>query len=179
MQLLRAADRVATPWKNGGGETWEVMSFPPGAGWADFDWRISIARVEGSGPFSVFPGIDRTLAVLDGKLQLTVDGQALSPQDSTSTPIRFDGGAQTSGLVIEGPVTDLNLMSRRGRCRSSMARLSDGPAAVHYTRIIIVTKGLHAASIILLPLDAAVMMPGEVVPPDLAEAKGWIVHISG
>ena len=49
------------PWKNGGGETAEIAVSPPGAALDDFDWRLSMARVETDGPFSAFPGIDRTL----------------------------------------------------------------------------------------------------------------------
>jgi environmental stress-induced protein Ves len=46
------------PWKNGGGETTEIAVFPDGAGLSDFDWRVSMARVDGDGPFSSFPGIE-------------------------------------------------------------------------------------------------------------------------
>ena len=54
------------PWKNGKGATLELAIAPPGAGLDDFDWRISSARVEGAGPFSHFPGIDRSLGLLSG-----------------------------------------------------------------------------------------------------------------
>ncbi|CAM5655899.1 hypothetical protein SSPIM334S_00286 [Streptomyces spiroverticillatus] len=43
MKLLRAADRTAVPWKNGGGITREIAAWPQGA--ADFDWRVSTRRV--------------------------------------------------------------------------------------------------------------------------------------
>lgn len=179
MQLLRAADRPATPWKNGGGETWEVASFPPGAGWADFDWRISIARVETSGQFSVFPGIDRTLAVLDGTLQLTVDGMVLPPRGSTSPPTRFDGDAQTFGTVIKGPVMDLNLMIRRGTCTGSLAPLDGRPVSDEDMRIVIVTEAFDAAGIALEPLDAIILAPGDALPPAPINAKGWLARICG
>jgi environmental stress-induced protein Ves len=61
MKRLRAADRTPRPWKNGGGQTTDVAVFPDGAGLDDFDWRVSIARVDGDGPFSIFPGVDRPL----------------------------------------------------------------------------------------------------------------------
>ena len=67
MQILYARDRVVSPWKNGGGTTTEVAAFPPGAPLENFGWRVSIAQVARSGPFSLFPGIDRTLALLDRK----------------------------------------------------------------------------------------------------------------
>ena len=35
--LYRRADRVFRPWKNGGGETAEILVAPPGADFEDFD----------------------------------------------------------------------------------------------------------------------------------------------
>ncbi|RUU10282.1 HutD family protein, partial [Mesorhizobium sp. M7A.T.Ca.TU.009.01.3.2] len=67
MRILRAAEYRSMPWKNGGGVTTEIAVSPSGAGLDDFDWRVSMARVELSGPFSQFAGIDRTLAVLEGE----------------------------------------------------------------------------------------------------------------
>ncbi|MFN9927385.1 MAG: HutD family protein, partial [Phenylobacterium sp.] len=59
--LLRAADRLAVPWKNGGGITRELAVWPPGASFDDFVWRVSMAEVHQDGPFSSFPGVDRIL----------------------------------------------------------------------------------------------------------------------
>ena len=67
MRIIRAADCRRMPWKNGRGETVEIAISPDGAGIDDFDWRLSMARVETDGPFSLFAGIDRTLAVLEGE----------------------------------------------------------------------------------------------------------------
>ena len=44
--------RQFRPWQPGGGRAAEVWVFPPGAGVANFDWRISTAVVARSGPFS-------------------------------------------------------------------------------------------------------------------------------
>lgn len=120
MRLLRAADRVAVPWKNGGGVTREVAVWPEGAGFDDFLWRVSMAEVAADGPFSIFPGIERSLAVLQGRLLLAVEGRPpveLGPGAAAG----FPGDAPTHGRVLEGPVQDLNLMSRRGAVRSSLA----------------------------------------------------------
>lgn len=64
--IYLASDRHFSPWKNGGGETAEILCHPQGAGFGDFNWRISTARVASSGPFSTFEGIDRILTVLEG-----------------------------------------------------------------------------------------------------------------
>ncbi len=71
---LAAAARRAVPWKNGGGVTEEIAVYPSDAGFDDFAWRISMARVGQGGPFSRFPGVDRTLAVLEGRMRLDVEG---------------------------------------------------------------------------------------------------------
>lgn len=51
-------------WRNGGGETREIIRFPPDA--ADFAWRASIATIACDGPFSTFNGVDRTITLLNG-----------------------------------------------------------------------------------------------------------------
>ena len=66
MQILRAANYKVMPWKNGLGSTTEIAIFPANAKLDDFDWRVSMAQVTSDGPFSSFPGIDRTLLVIDG-----------------------------------------------------------------------------------------------------------------
>ena len=65
-QVVRRGEATATRWKNGGGVTHELAVWPDGADLSGFDARLSMAEVAADGPFSAFPGIDRTLAVLDG-----------------------------------------------------------------------------------------------------------------
>ena len=50
-RLLRAAERRAEPWKNGGGVTREVAACGAEVETGDFDWRVSIAEVAAPGPF--------------------------------------------------------------------------------------------------------------------------------
>ncbi len=70
LRVLRASERQALPWKNGGGVTREVIAHPPGSDLTHFEWRVSIAEIHGAGPFSRFPGIERRMAVLEGCLSL-------------------------------------------------------------------------------------------------------------
>lgn len=123
MRLLRAADRQAAPWKNGGGVTREIMAWPPGAGFDDFDWRLSMAEVRADGPFSSFPGVDRILAVLQGSLRLTIEGRRALNVSPETAPAAFPGDAAIYAVVEAGPVLDLNLMSRRGKVRARLTRL--------------------------------------------------------
>jgi hypothetical protein len=121
--LLRATDRVAAPWKNGGGVTREVAAWPPGAGFDDFHWRVSMAEVRRDGPFSTFPGVDRVLAVLEGRLALAVTGFGEFHLSPAGSPADFPGDAPATARVLEGPVLDLNLMSRRGVAHGTLDQL--------------------------------------------------------
>ncbi|MFM0044469.1 HutD family protein [Paraburkholderia sediminicola] len=119
--LIRGADLVAAPWKNGGGVTREVAAFPEGAGLDAFVWRVSIADVAQAGPFSRFAGIDRTLVLLSGA------GMLLDETDDAGThavntlaliqPLdiaEFAGEAQIDARLVDGATRDFNLMVRRG-----------------------------------------------------------------
>ncbi|MFO1415241.1 MAG: HutD family protein [Burkholderiales bacterium] len=119
--LLGPSGFRTMPWKNGGGRTTEIMVRPHGAGLADFAWRISIADVERDGPFSAFPGVDRTLVLLAGK------GMRLSgPQGGTDLCAPFDAvtfrGEDTLDCALrDGPTRDFNLMVRRDAVRGVLA----------------------------------------------------------
>lgn len=107
------AERVFRPWKNGGGTTAEIVASPEGAGFDAFDWRISTARVEASGPFSCFPGVDRVLTVLEGGgIALEIGGARLA-LDAESPPFAFPGDVDCFGHLAAGPLLDLNVMVRR------------------------------------------------------------------
>lgn len=125
VKVIKARDRKRMRWKNGGGETIEIAVSPDGASLHDFDWRVSMARVEVDGLFSKFPGVDRTLAILSGGgMRLTIFRRP--PIDATlaTQPLSFDAGTETEARLIAGPVTDLNLMSRRGRFSHRMTRMA-------------------------------------------------------
>jgi len=115
MHILRRENYRVSRWKNGGGETTGISVFPENAGLDDFDWRISMATVASDGPFSAFPGIDRTLSVLQGQgIVLEVEGREteLTP---VSMPFSFAADATSSARLIGGTIIDLNVMTRRGR----------------------------------------------------------------
>ena len=132
IRVIKAAQQVAQPWKNGGGSTTQIASHPEGAALDAFDWRVSMARVEVDGPFSRFPQIDRTLAILDGAgVVLEVEGLAPITVTAEGPPARFPGDRHTHARLIGGPVTDLNVMSRRGRFRHRLWRIVvDGVSTV-------------------------------------------------
>jgi environmental stress-induced protein Ves len=116
--LIRGADLVGAPWKNGGGVTREVAAFPEQAGMDAFVWRVSIADVAQAGPFSRFDGIDRTLVLLAGAgmvLDETVGAQVLKSH-ALKQPLdlaRFDGEVHIDARLVDGTTRDFNLMVRR------------------------------------------------------------------
>jgi len=123
MRLMTAGRHRVMPWKNGGGSTTEIAVFPENAGLADFGWRVSMATVASDGPFSAFPGIDRTLSILSGEgLDLIVDDVPvrLTPQ---SPPHPFAADVPTRATLIGGTVVDLNVMTRRGAFGHRVSRL--------------------------------------------------------
>lgn len=121
MRIIRRSDQRVVPWKNGRGETLEIAVHPPGSTLEDFDWRVSSATVAEDGPFSAFPGIDRTLVVLDGP-GLTLDGVRLDRH----AVHRFAGDVPVSARLHGGPVRDLNVMTRRERWSHEVS-LRSGP----------------------------------------------------
>ncbi|MGF9694309.1 HutD family protein [Rhizobium sp. 0TCS1.26] len=124
MRILKAADHRRMPWKNGGGETVELGVFPAGASVDDFDWRVSMATVATDGPFSTFDGVDRTLVVLSGHgVELSVEEHPAVVLDAAALPHGFPADAATDARLIDGPITDLNVMTRRGRFEHHVERL--------------------------------------------------------
>lgn len=105
------------PWKNGGGATRELACWPPGADMEHFDWRVSVATIAQSGPFSRFAGVDRVITLLSG------DGVHLRQPnagidhclDRALHPFEFAGDEIMDCDLLGGPSTDFNLMTRRGR----------------------------------------------------------------
>lgn len=119
--LIRAADLVASPWKNGGGVTREIGAFPPGAALDAFAWRVSVADVGTAGPFSRFDGIDRTLVLLSGVgMTLAEAGGAHHVLDVPLARADFAGEAAIDATLHDGATRDFNLMTRRSAARGTL-----------------------------------------------------------
>jgi environmental stress-induced protein Ves len=128
VRILRAADRIAMPWKNGGGVTREVAAWPPGASLDGFDWRVSLADVAADGPFSAFPGVDRVLTVIDGDgLALEIEGRTVRLEPGA--PFAFPGEAAVVARLTAGPIRDLNVMVRRGAWTARVEPWRGGPCS--------------------------------------------------
>ena len=112
-QIHRATARRFTAWKNGGGETAEIVCVPPGAGFDDFDWRISTAKVSKSGPFSRLSGTGRVLTVIEGgAMRLHFEDGRIIEALPGSGPHRFSGDDACVAELPGAELLDLNLMVR-------------------------------------------------------------------
>ncbi len=121
--LIPFASLEASSWKNGGGSTTEIAIAPPGASLDKFDWRISLATIAHGGPFSLFPGVDRTLALVDGPgviLDISDDGRFVLSEDDPI--VEFSGDVHVTSTLSGGPTTDFNVMTRRQRCHHRLGR---------------------------------------------------------
>lgn len=179
MIIVSAEHCRAMPWKNGGGSTTEIAVAPAGAALDAFDWRISTAQVGRDGPFSDFPGIDRTLAVIDGSgLSLVIGADACLVLGPESDPVSFAGDTPTSATLLAGAITDLNVMTRRHRFSHRLQRIRHAGAhdfqddhiavVLAFNGSVRVTSGRTAA--IIDHGDAAILRraedgPFRLVPP--------------
>ncbi len=107
--IVRKSSFKTTPWKNGGGKTHEALRVP--AQGDPFRWRISVAEVGASGPFSDFSGYWRSMTLLRGA------GFRLQFANGTETSLnevgdlaQFDGALATHCELRAGGCSDLNLI---------------------------------------------------------------------
>jgi environmental stress-induced protein Ves len=123
--LFSSAQLPTMPWKNGGGITREIACLPTGSGMQDFHWRMSIAEIAASGPFSAFAGVDRIITLLEGEgVRLhTADGAVNHALNQPLQPFSFSGEqALDCTLLGDGACQDFNVMVRRsfGSARVSL-----------------------------------------------------------
>jgi environmental stress-induced protein Ves len=160
-------------WKNGSGATTQLAAFPPTATLDDFMWRLSIADVASSGPFSVFPNIDRILMLLEGPgmhLQLASRDVDLAAPFAQCT---FAGEDSVQATLRAGPVRDCNLMLRRPLHGTLQAVAGTtqvfGPATF---RVCHAWAG--AVSVIVADAPTRLLQPRTTLLLDAADAHAWL-----
>ncbi|WP_426455613.1 HutD/Ves family protein [Acinetobacter sp. KB005] len=125
IEVLKADQYTKMLWKNGAGYTLEIAR---SQGDLDFDWRISMADVTTSGPFSIFPNKQRIITVLDGKgIELHVDdlpAKSLKLGDIFA----FHGESQVHSELVDGVIRDLNLIYDPAKFHARFQRV-DGTEA--------------------------------------------------
>ena len=129
LRIVRYGAVPSTPWKNGLGLTRQLAIHPQRATAESFEWRVSIAQLTGTAPFSRFADITRCLAVLEGVLTLQWQGGTAQRLTAQSPPLQFAGDAAVSGGVEGGLALDLNLMWQPARWQATMTRLTANAGA--------------------------------------------------
>jgi environmental stress-induced protein Ves len=160
MPLFDAYALPGIPWKNGGGVTRTLLASPPGAGFDNFDWRVSIADVATSGEFSRFPGVDRTILLLSGAGMVLRIGDIEERKLSVPfEPYAFSGDVHIESRLLNGSARDFNLMTRRGRTQATL-------------------KGWHSEFRVPVTVDAAILFcaRGAYRIEGLAVGEGWVFH---
>lgn len=163
--ITRAADLPRVPWRNGQGLTTELaMSGPPDG----FAWRVSLAEVTQSGDFSLFPGIDRTIVLVEGEGMVLHLPDRSHPLDR-DVPFAFDGALAVSCTVGQ-PTRDLNLMTRRGTTTGTIEVLDAGAPGVGVPLVV-----PRTGTVVVVVLDGRCTLDGS----DLALGDAAVVTGAG
>jgi environmental stress-induced protein Ves len=128
MHILRRCDLVDIPWKNGGGITRNIAK---GTLSDKTVWTISRADVAQNGLFSDFIGMLRVLTVVSGG-PMILETPAGPLNAELWKPVHFDGGWKIRSRLINGPLTDLNVMFDPQICDGA-ALIHKGPAKQQIT----------------------------------------------
>lgn len=186
VRILRHAEHRRMPWKNGGGETAEVAVYPEDVDLSGFGWRVSMATVAVDGPFSTFPGVDRTLAILSGDgMELDIEGKGRYLLKPDSEPLLFAADTNTFARLSSGTITDLNVMTRRDRFSHCVERalLAAGQriGTGHDWSLVLALADLELiaddATLRLGALDALLVEGTRGPPLSVADAKGNVYLI--
>lgn len=143
--IVQLADVSPSPWRNGGGVTRELLAWPDSADWV---WRMSVAEVAASGPFSRFDGVRRWFAVLGGAgVRLTIDGHS-HDLTSDSAPLCFDGASTVHCQLLDGATQDFNLMLRGDHASAQMERVSGVLKLDTSVSLVVAVYAMEAGAIV-------------------------------
>ncbi|MGW8378310.1 HutD family protein [Streptomyces sp. ODS28] len=142
--VVRMAALAPRRWANGAGWTREIHREPEADAPELTAWRLSLADIEETGPFSSFPGLDRHLMLAsEGPLRLTVEGTA---HDLRHTQVlSFAGDAEVATSALEGRARALNLMVRGGTPGGLDVVRGDGRPSVPAGTVALVVLDGHVS----------------------------------
>jgi uncharacterized protein len=125
MLHLRREQYRSMPWRNGMGVTLEIAR-EPSAGDV-FTWRLSLATVASTGPFSNYAGYRRSVTLIEGDgFELDIGGQDRVVLDWLGATAFFPGDAPAQCGLVKGPSTDLSLMVHEPGSIVSVVRIQGG-----------------------------------------------------
>jgi environmental stress-induced protein Ves len=142
-QQIRLQDVPVSPWKNGGGTTQSLVCWPSPSDWV---FRMSVARIDGDGPFSEFKGVDRWFAVLSGEGVVLQFPERRVEVGALDAAVQFSGDLTCQCSLTNGPTVDFNLMVQG--ISANMARIYRSPYVAKFKAqttlaIFVVEAGGH------------------------------------
>ncbi len=169
-------------WANGSGTTTEIAVHPADATLDSFAWRVSLARMVEDAAFSVMPDVDRTLLVVHGHgIDLAVGSRRPCRLGRSSEPFGFSGDLPAFARLVSGPVSNLNVMTRRGRGRHHVQRLRvAGTVELPTTGLTIIhaVGALTAGDLALADGDTAIVgEPSTCVRLHAREADAIVIRL--
>jgi uncharacterized protein len=177
-RVLTPADYRSTSWKDGGGRTTEIASYPHGAGLDRFIWRASVADVERNGPFSAFSGVDRTLVLLQGAgLILSGAGEPLEVR-AHFEPVKFAGDVAPECRLHGGPVRDFNLMVRRAQARGELTSVRGSAEAIAPARFQLCYAAVGVCECLLAGHVPLTLHDGHALLVDAEDAAPSVLRVN-
>jgi hypothetical protein len=174
LQIIRQSSFAPQPWANGGGITHEAIRVPSNGD--SFLWRVSVARIEASGPFSDFSAYNRKMVLLKG------DGLELEFGNGQHAELRrigelaeFDGALKTHCRLVGGPCVDLNLMVAKSK--SALARVVQVKGTLE-------TRSAESESTLIFGIDSPITLTSgsdetsRLEPWDLAVMSNSAARVS-
>lgn len=161
LQVIRRASFTATPWKNGGGITHEALRVPPSGD--PFRFRVSVAHIDASGPFSEFAEYQRKMVLLKGAgIDLGFGDGVQKSLRKVGELLEFDGALAAHCELVNGPCVDLNLMV-----------LKSDSAAVRVERFIesVAVSAARNETLLIFPIDRKITV--QITAGKTATLEPW------
>lgn len=106
-------------WRNAAGETREICTFPPAK--RDFYWRASIASIAANGEFSLFPGMERIVTLLEGGEMFLESTDRFNHTLKPLQPFAFAADQVVKAKLTAGQMSmDFNIMTRLDVCKAKV-----------------------------------------------------------
>ncbi|HEY2145334.1 MAG TPA: HutD family protein [Steroidobacteraceae bacterium] len=174
MQIIPQSSFKPVRWKNGTGTTHEAIRVPE-VGDA-FVWRVSVAQIDASGPFSDFAAYNRTMVLLKGNgLRLKFDHGQQHTLVRVGEMAQFDGALRTHCHLLDGPCVDLNLMVAKTKPMIARVESLQGNMDIQATQSeSALIFGIDAG----LGLDVGDDGPRRLQPWDLAIVTNGAVRVT-
>lgn len=128
IKILKPTDYILKPWKNGLGQTSEIAIQPLEANFHKdiFDWRLSHSHIQNNCNFSLFPGYEVSVLLLDspdkpGNVSLYHHDQEQPAPIKPLIPYNFAGEIPTHCKIGGIPTNVLMFMSNKKKTKVSVS----------------------------------------------------------